>query len=250
MAQEKGLKSKSRKLKKQMIIDTAVNVFYQKGYHAATLEDIAHELDLTRPAIYHYFSSKEELLSQIYLQGVEHFYNNISEIADMDLTPREKLRAFVSRHLNSVMAEKLPIFTLIFNQENHFSLKDFKKILKLTRNFTIVLENIIIEGMEQGYFHQVNSRLQASAIIGMCNWVYYWYKFGKGLFEPDEIVYQFTSLIENGLMQENIKSENLDIVEPPEVHGTQRRTKNQILKDLKACTTKMAKLMDELEKIP
>ena len=233
-----------------MIIDTAVNIFHQKGYHAATLEEIAHELELTRPAIYHYVSSKEELLSQIYLQGVEHFYNNVSEITDMDLTPPEKLRTFVSRHLNSVMIEKLPIFTLVFNEENHFAKKDFQRILNLTRKFTKVLENIIIEGMEQGYFRQVNSKLQASAIIGMCNWVFYWYKFGKGLFEPDEIVDQFTSLIENGIMRENIKSEKLDILEHPEAHGTQPRTRSQVQKDLKVCTAKMAKLMDELEKIP
>jgi AcrR family transcriptional regulator len=47
------------------IIAAAGRVFASKGYHAATLQDVADELSLTRPAFYYYFKSKQEILEAI-----------------------------------------------------------------------------------------------------------------------------------------------------------------------------------------
>lgn len=232
-----------------MIIDTAVKIFHRKGYRAATLDDVAHELGLTRPAIYHYVSSKEDLLSQIYLQALASFFDTIYEITAMDLTPPEKLKIFIYRHLKTVVIENLSMFTVFFSEENQLPEGDFQKIRKEKRKFTRVVENIIIEGMQQGYFRRVNPQLQANAIIGMCNWLYRWYKPGKSSFTPDEIMDQFTSLLENGLLRATKKSDDLDIAEHPDEQRTQHRTKNQILKELKTSTRNTAKLIDELERL-
>jgi len=245
----KKFKSQDKSLRKQMIIDTAVKIFHHKGYRTATLEDVAHELGLTRPAIYHYVSSKEDLLSQIYLQALESFFDTIYEITAMDLAPPEKLKLFVYRHLNTVVIENLSMFTVFFSEENQLAKKDFKKIRREKRKFTEVIENIILEGMEQGHFRQVDPKLQANAIIGMCNWLYRWYKPGQSSFTPDEIVDQFTSLLENGLLLANRKSDDFEALEPIDSDRMPHRTKSQILKELKMSTRKTAKLVDELEKL-
>lgn len=249
MIDNKKFKSQDKSLRKQMIIDTAVKIFHHKGYRTATLEDVAHELGLTRPAIYHYVSSKEDLLSQIYLQALESFFDTIYEITAMDLAPPEKLKLFVSRHLNTVVIENLSMFTVFFSEENQLAKKDFKKIRREKRKFTEVIENIILEGMEQGHFRQVDPKLQANAIIGMCNWLYRWYKPGQSSFTPDEIVDQFTRLLEYGLLLANRKSDDFEALEPIDSDRTPRRTKSQILKELKMSTRKTAKLVDELEKL-
>ena len=249
MAQDKGFKSKGKSLKKQMIIDAALKIFHRKGYRAATLDDVAHELGLTRPALYHYVSSKEDLLSQIYIQAMESFFDIIYEITGMELTPPEKLRFFVYRHLNTVVIENLAMFTVFFSEENQLAKKEFQQIRKEKRKFTKVVENIIIEGMEQGYFRQVNPKLQASAIIGMCNWLYRWYKPGKSSFTPDEIVDQFTGLLENGLLRVNKKSDDFDTLGHTDGDRGQRRGKSQIVKELKTSTSRTVSLVDELEKL-
>jgi len=249
MVQNKKFKSQDKSLRKQMIIDAAVKVFHQKGYRSATLDDVAHELGLTKPAIYHYVSSKEDLLSQIYLQCLESFFDTIYEVTGMDLSPSEKLKTYVYRHLNTVVMENLPIFAIFHSEENQLAKKDFQKIRKAKRKFTKAVENIIIEGMAQGHFRQVNPKLQANAIIGMCNWLYRWYKPGQSSFTPDEIVDQFTNLVENGLLRVSKENDNFDTPEQPDVHGTQPRTKSQILKELRTSTVKVANLVHELEKV-
>jgi AcrR family transcriptional regulator len=249
MVQDKGFKSKGKSLKKQMIIDAALKIFHRKGYRAATLDDVAHELGLTRPAIYHYVSSKEDLLSQIYIQAMESFFDIIYEITGMELTPPEKLTFFVHRHLHTVVIENLAMFTVFFSEENQLAKKEFQKIRKEKRKFTEVVENIIIEGMEQGYFRQVNPKLQANAIIGMCNWLYRWYKPGKSSFTPDEIVEQFTGLLENGLLRANEKSGGVDTLGYADGDRRQGRSKRQILKELKTNIRETAKLIDALENV-
>jgi len=248
MIQNNEFKSQDKSLRKQMVIDTAVKIFHRKGYRTATLDDVAHELGLTKPALYHYVSSKEDLLSQIYLQALESFFDTIYEITGMDLTPPEKLKIFVYRHLKTVVIENIAMFTVFFSEENQLPKKDFEKIQSEKRKFTRVVEDIIVQGIEQGYFRRVNPKLQANAIIGMCNWLYRWYKPGKSSLTPDEIVEQFTDLLENGLLQTNDKNEN-----PAERKSfdaaTQSRSKQQVLKELKASTAKVANLLDELEKM-
>jgi hypothetical protein len=110
------------------------------------------------------------------------------------------------------------------------------------------VEDIILEGIEQGNFRRVNPKLQANAIIGMCNWLYRWYKPGKSSLTPDEIVEQFTDLLENGLLQTNDKNDNPAKREPIDTIN-QLRSKHQVIRELKASTAKVANLLDELEKM-
>jgi AcrR family transcriptional regulator len=250
MVAPKEFKSQDKSLRKQMIIDTAIEIFHRKGYRTATLDDVAHELGLTRPAIYHYVSSKEDLLSQIYLQALESFFDTIYEITNMELTPPEKLKIFVQRHLNTVVIENIAMFTVFFSEENQLAEKDFQKIREEKRKFTKVVEDIITAGIAQGYFRRVDPKLQANAIIGMCNWLYRWYKPGKSSTRPEEIVEQFTNLLENGLWRTNQEKIGHDPVERNTVDKTQARDENLILEELKKSTRKTANLINELEKLP
>ena len=240
MVENTEFKSQDKSLRKQLIIDAAVKVFHQKGYRAAILDDVAHELGLTRPALYHYVSSKENLLSLIYIQALESFFATIYEITGMDLSPPDKLRLFVRRHLRTIVIENLAMFTVFFSEENQLPEKDFQKIRKEKRKFTKVVEDIIVEGIAQGYFRDVNAKLQSNAIIGMCNWLFRWYKPNQSSFTPEEITEQFIDLLENGLFRKMEKSEDTKDCQ---------RQRRRILKELKENSGQVANLIDALERL-
>jgi AcrR family transcriptional regulator len=249
MDQNTEFKNQDKSLRKKMIINAAIKVFHQKGYRAATLDDVASELGLTRPALYHYVSSKENLLSLIYLKALERFFAIIYEITSMDLSPPEKLRVFVHRHLHNIVIENLAMFTVFFSEENQLPKEDFQKIRTEKRKFTQVVEDIIEEGIAQGYFREVNAKLQANAIIGMCNWLFRWYKPGKSSFKPDEIASQFIDLLENGLSRTNgsgVKSVGAD---KQSVEKVRLQKMQQILKQIKTNSGKITDLIEELESL-
>jgi hypothetical protein len=90
--------------------------------------------------------------------------------------------------------------------------------------------------------------LQANAIIGMCNWLYRWYKPAKSSLTPDEIVEQFTDLLENGLLRTAEKNDDPSKLKPTDA-SVRPRSRRQVLRELKATNAKVANLLDELEKM-
>lgn len=243
-----NFKHQDKGLRRQMVIDTAVKIFHQKGYRAATLDDVAKELGLTKPALYHYVSSKENLLSQIYIEALETFFSYIYEIPSLKLSPTEKMRLFIRRHLNTVVIDNLAMFSVFFSEENQLPDEDFQKIREEKRKFTKVVEEIIQEGIDRGSFRQLSPKLTAYAIIGMCNWLYRWYKHETSPFSPDEIADQFIYLLENGYTHSGdggrlaIENDSKTLVN--EDYPQRRR---DILEELKKKSNQVASLVDELK---
>lgn len=64
------------------IIEAARLVFAQKGYHEATMDDVAKEIGVSKGALYSYFKSKEDLLKEISLQGHQALRTILSEMSN------------------------------------------------------------------------------------------------------------------------------------------------------------------------
>src|SRR5436853_7862503 len=84
------------------IVSAAAKVFRTKGYHAATVRDIADEVGILKDSLYHHFDSKEELLYLVVKEPIAQMYRAISQIAPADGTATEKLRRAISAHLEAL----------------------------------------------------------------------------------------------------------------------------------------------------
>lgn len=241
----KGL-DKSARLQK--IIETATELFHQKGYRSTTLDDIATELGITKAALYHYVSSKEKLLSIIYIQALENIFKNVGKILGMDLPPDQKLKLIIRNHIQEIIIQSLSMFYVFFTEENQLPEGDFKKIQGEKKKYTKIIEKLIQEGISQGIFRQADSKLQAYAIIGMCNWVYKWYKPIDTYYSPDQIADHFISLLEKGYL----KDDSLDFeAGAAKFRRTQKMSKShsrgEIYEKLKSHCSEIMELVDELD---
>lgn len=243
-------KAQSKDLRRQMIIDSAVRIFHKKGYRTATLDDVAEDLGVTKPTLYRYFASKENLLSEIYIRALETFFGYVYEIPSMDLSPTEKLRLFIRRHLKTVVIENLAMFSVFFSEEGQLPEEDFQRIRQEKRKFTKVVEQIIEEGISRGVFRRLNPKLQAYAIIGMCNWLYRWYKPDSSAFSPDEIADQFIALLEQGYRyQEGEGRTGVKKDSPMGDHEQTPERKRELFDELKQESGRLSDLIGELEMI-
>src|SRR5271155_483625 len=84
------------------IVTAAAKVFRTKGYHAATVRDIADEVGLLKGSLYHHFDSKEELLYLVVKEPIAQMYRTIAEIAAADGQAADKLRRGSSPPLAAV----------------------------------------------------------------------------------------------------------------------------------------------------
>jgi TetR/AcrR family transcriptional regulator, cholesterol catabolism regulator len=241
MEQQNDFKSLDKSTRRRRIVDTAIKIFHEKGYRAATLDDVAKELGFTKAALYHYVASKKELLSIIYIQALESFFATMYEIGKRDLAPPEKLRLLMRHHIKHIVIENLPMFGVFFSEENQLPEKDCRKIREEKRKFTRVVEGVIEAGIAQGFFRPADIRLQAYAIIGMCNWMYRWYKPGQSSYAPDEIADHLIDLVENGLLR--VQGDD-----GSSVPAESMPRKRELLEKMKQESQTLCELIKDLEK--
>jgi TetR/AcrR family transcriptional regulator, fatty acid metabolism regulator protein len=82
--------------KRRMILDAAVRVFARQGFHTCRVSDIADEANVAYGLVYHYFSSKEEILDTLFLERWDVMLEAIAEADASQDSPREKLHAIAS----------------------------------------------------------------------------------------------------------------------------------------------------------
>jgi TetR/AcrR family transcriptional regulator, fatty acid metabolism regulator protein len=82
--------------KRRVILDAAVRVFARQGFHTCRVSDIADEAGVAYGLVYHYFSSKEEILDTLFLERWDVMLSAITETDASDRAPRDKLHAIAT----------------------------------------------------------------------------------------------------------------------------------------------------------
>ncbi|MDX6637328.1 MAG: TetR/AcrR family transcriptional regulator, fatty acid metabolism regulator protein [Solirubrobacterales bacterium] len=79
--------------KRQQILDAAVRVFARTGFHACRVSDIADEAGVAYGLVYHYFTSKDEVLNELFTERWSLLLTAIEEVDGQPRSAREKLDA-------------------------------------------------------------------------------------------------------------------------------------------------------------
>jgi AcrR family transcriptional regulator len=136
MSNYNNFRGLDKSLRLQKIIDVSIDLFHKKGYKSTTLDDVSKELGVTKAALYHYVSSKENLLSIIFIQGLEYIFKNIKKITSMDITPDKKMRLLIRNHIKEIIIKSLPLLAVFLQKKTSFQKKIIKKSRKGKRNTT------------------------------------------------------------------------------------------------------------------
>jgi AcrR family transcriptional regulator len=179
------------------IARAAIQLFEQKGYHATSVQDIADAVGLQKGSLYHYISSKEELLLKIAHQAISGFIRRMEVIIDSDLSVEERFRQGIRTHLQYI-TQYLSMSTVLLREAFSLGPPHNELIHELTDKYLDLWAQIIDEGVAAGIFHVKDSRISALTILGSCNWVYRWYK-EEGKFTAEEIADQMADLFLRGL---------------------------------------------------
>ena len=95
MVQKTRKRSASTQEKRRSILNAAVRVFSQKGFHRCRISDIASEAGVAYGLVYHYFENKEEILNSIFDENWGLLAKVIETVDEQTDSLEEKLRAVV-----------------------------------------------------------------------------------------------------------------------------------------------------------
>lgn len=183
--------------KYEEIVQAAVKLFEQKGYHATSVQDIADEVGLQKGSLYHYISSKEDLLMQIAHRSISDFNHRMEKIIGSDLTNEQKLSAAIENHLHAT-TQNVQLTTVLLREAFSLGEDQHKVIQELTDRYLNLWTRLIEEGVAAGEFNPVNARITALAILGASNWVYRWYR-EEGKLSSDAIAGIYAQLFLDGM---------------------------------------------------
>jgi AcrR family transcriptional regulator len=160
--------------KREAVLKTAAELFLEKGYGRTCLNDVAERLKITKPALYHYFRSKEEILLECYRLGAALIEEILSEIASHCGTGLEKVEAFIYSYAN--------VMTVNFG----------RCVMRLDE------AELSSEALADGSIAPCDAKLAAFSIAGALNWICHWYEPEGGL-PPEEIAVHFARTLTRGL---------------------------------------------------
>jgi TetR/AcrR family fatty acid metabolism transcriptional regulator len=150
--------------KRRLILDAAVRVFARKGFHTCRVGDIAEEAGVSHGLLYHYFSSKDELLETIFRETWDEVLTAIAAVEASGDPAREQLRQVAKILLRGWQTQ--PERTTVIMREIARTPELQRLIAELTKPREAV-ERIIRRGQDAGEFRQdVDARLASTVFYG------------------------------------------------------------------------------------
>lgn len=186
--------------KYEEIAQAAVKLFEKKGYHATSVQDIADEVGLQKGSLYHYISSKEDLLSQLAHRSITDFNTRLEKILEPGMSNKERLHKAIETHLFAV-TQNVQLTTVLLRESFSLGEEQAKVITGLTDRHLDLWTQIIEQGIAAGEFRAVNPRVTALGILGACNWTYRWYR-EEGKLTSQDIAGLYADLFLDGMRGE------------------------------------------------
>ena len=182
--------------KREAVLKTAAQLFLEKSYGRTSMNDVAERLNITKPALYHYFDNKEDILLECYRLGVGLIEEILNEFADHRGNGLEKVEAFIQSYA-TVMTVNFGRCVMRLDEgdltsEARTEVRAYKK--KIDRR----LRAFIQEGIDDGSIAPCDVKIAAFSIAGALNWICMWYE-PAGALSPEEIAAQFARTLTQGL---------------------------------------------------
>ena len=182
--------------KLETILRRSAVVFAEKGYHQATIRDIARATRVSLSGLYYYFQSKEELLFLIQDHALEKLVASLERLLEQEVDPRRKLRLLMENHLRFFVAN-MPEMKVLSHEATSLTGEYRDKILERKRRITDIASGILTELRPDA---DLNQRVSVFALFGMMNWIYTWYRVGRDV-PVEELADNMSRLFLGGYLQ-------------------------------------------------
>ncbi|WP_075620154.1 TetR/AcrR family transcriptional regulator [Paenisporosarcina indica] len=157
---------KRDKPKYKQIIDAAVVVIAENGYHQAQVAKIAKQAGVADGTIYLYFKNKEDILISVFEEKMGLFVENLKEIINDEISTSDKLLKMVENHFRVLATDHhLAIVTQLELRQSNKEIR--LRINGVLKEYLTLLDDILLEGLENGEFDEyLDIRLARHMVFG------------------------------------------------------------------------------------
>jgi AcrR family transcriptional regulator len=183
------------------ILKSAAAAFRRRGYHGASVDEIASALDMTKGNLYYYFHNKEEILFACHDYSLDELLTLMDEVRAEATRPDAKLRKLILAFIH-MMLDELQGTALTLDLQA-LSPALMRRVIAKRDRFDRGLRDIIQQGVDQGIFRPGDPKMIGFAIMGAVNWITRWFD-PAGPLSSDEIGQRFADYLVGGLLKEPV----------------------------------------------
>lgn len=178
----RGTKSVSRSAKsvdkRSAIMRAATEIINQKSFALATMSEIAASLNMRDAALYYYFPTKQALVYACHVQSLERFERLLAEADTATMSGAERLEAFIRKMLDDSEQNGPQLY---FGDHSYLADDEREAIDGWAARLTVVLEQFLKDGIEDGSVVPCETRLVVQLLLGMIIWLGKWVPSVGGL---------------------------------------------------------------------
>lgn len=184
-----------RAAKREAVLSTAVDLFNEKGFSATSLDDVAASLGVTKPVIYHYLGTKEQVLLECLGRGLAALEEAAADAKVNHGNGADRLRAFLIRYAEVNMA---PFGRcVVLTADHELSAEGLREFRAMKRRIDAALRALIAAGVADGSLAPRDPGLTAAALAGAVNWIPRWHD-PKGDRSPEDIAAELVDTLLDG----------------------------------------------------
>ena len=182
--------------KRDAVLRAAAQLFNENGYHATSLDMVAERLSVTKPTLYYYVRSKEEILFECVRLGLELLRGAITRAADSGGSALDKLEAAMRQYALIVTMDFG--MCLIRVGEDPLTPDSRRRLRRLKGEIDHEFRALIEQGVAEGSLAPCDPKLAAFTLAGALSWIARWYD-PAGPWAADEVARHSIELLMHGL---------------------------------------------------
>jgi TetR/AcrR family transcriptional regulator, cholesterol catabolism regulator len=185
--------------RRDQLRQVALRVFSARGYRATSMQDLAREAGMGKATLYHYFTSKEELLTELYEEVIRDNVLAVLRIADREASAVEALTdVIVGRVVYTCRNRQL--LNVFFEEEAELPPRMRGRLVRARREYEAGVLEIVERGRAAGEIVlETTPRVFINTLLGAANWVYKWYD-PKGALTPEQIGHDMSRILLGGVI--------------------------------------------------
>jgi len=166
-------------MSREYILESAAQVFREKGFHGASMADIAEAVSLQKASLYHHFGSKQEILLELLNRALDMITAQMGQVLAQDLPADKKLRLAMRTYLK-ILSEHGDLVSVLLLEYRSLEPEFYARHIPHRDQLEWMWREVIRAGVESGLFVCDDIHLAVRGLLGMLNWTITWYRPGGG----------------------------------------------------------------------
>jgi AcrR family transcriptional regulator len=184
--------------RRREVMATATAVFSERGYRAASMNDIATKMGMGKASLYHYVASKEDVLIELYEDVLRENVIAARRIAGSERTALDALAELITDRV-AYTCRNRELLRIFFEEEAELPARQQSRLISVRHEYEQTLLEMVARGEAAGEFTLTTTpQIFVNTVLGAANWVYKWYQ-PEGPLTPEELGAQIAAVLLAGL---------------------------------------------------